>query len=322
MSGDVDVIILSWNRSEDTVAAIKSALAQEGVTKRVLVVDQGSNTENLETLRTLCAAYPEVTLKELGCNVGVARGRNVASRMGGAPLIVALDNDAVFPDRTTLARVVQRFRGDNALGAVAFRIINYYTGIDDEMCWDYPNALKSQADQEFLATRFIGAGHAIRREAFIAAGEYDESLFFGGEERDLSYRILNLGYRIKYVPELMVLHRADPEARVRWNDGRYYYLVRNGLYTDFKFGTPLWRLSRAAAAIVVKGFYNGVGRQAVRAVFDAGTMAWQFSQSRSRTSIYRLRKDAQEYIDTCEQRGKESVWNRVRRQFEKLPGSI
>jgi GT2 family glycosyltransferase len=321
MGVEVDVIILSWNRSAETIAAIESALSQEGVTKRVLVVDQGSTEENLEALRWTCDAHPEVTLKELGCNFGVARGRNIASRMGGAPLIVALDNDAIFPDRTTLARAVYRFRNDHALGAVAFRIINYFTGVDDEMCWDYPVALKSQADQEFLATRFIGAGHAMRREAFIAAGEYDESLFFGGEERDLSYRILNLGYRIKYVPDLMVLHRADPEARVRWNEGRYYYLVRNGLYTDFKFGTPVWRLARAAAAITVKGFYNGLGGQAVRAVLDASVMAAKFARSRSRTPIYRLRKDAQDYIDACEQRGKESVWNRVRRQFDKLPGS-
>jgi GT2 family glycosyltransferase len=322
MVGDIDVIVLSWNRAADTVAAIESALAQEGVSKRILVVDQGSAPESIEKLRQLCADHPEVSLKELGCNVGVARGRNIASRMGGAPLIVALDNDAVFPDRTTLARVVQRFKEDLALGAVAFRIINYFTGVDDEMCWDYPDALRTQADQEFLATRFIGAGHAMRREAFIASGEYDESLFFGGEERDLCYRILNLGYRIKYVPGLMVLHRADPEARVRWKEGRYYYLVRNGLYTDYKFGTPVWRLLRAAAAILVKGAYNRMLSQAVRAVFDAGMMAMKFSRSHSRTPIYRLRKDAREYIDTCEHRGRASIWNRVRRQFEKLPGSI
>jgi hypothetical protein len=83
----------------------------------------------------------------------------------------------------------------------------------------------------------------------------------------------------------------------------------------------VWRLTRAAGAIIVKGFYNGLGGQAVRAVFDASVMAVNFSRNRSRTSIYRLRKDAREYIDACEQRGKESVWNRVRRQFDKLPGS-
>jgi GT2 family glycosyltransferase len=321
MTADVDVIILSWNRSADTIAAIESALAQEGVSKHVFVVDQGSTSENLQALRRVVAEHPEVLLKELGHNVGVARGRNIASRLGGAPLIVALDNDAVFPDASMLARVVERFEDDFALGAAAFRILNYFTGKDDEMSWDYPAAFRALANHEFLATRFVGAGYAMRREAFLASGEYDESLFFGGEERDLCYRILNLGYRIKYVPELIVLHRVDPEARIRWKEGRYYYIVRNGLYTDYKFGMPFWRWSRAAAAILVKGFYNGLGGQAVRAVFDAAVMGMRFSRSRSRTSIYHLKQEARQYIDSCERRGQESVWNRVRRQFVKLPGS-
>ncbi|MGE5537045.1 MAG: glycosyltransferase family 2 protein [Gemmatimonas sp.] len=322
MTRDVDVIILSWNRVDDTIAAIQSALEQEGVSKAVQIVDQGSTPENLERIREVAARHPEVSLKELGGNVGVARGRNIATRMGSARIVVTLDNDAIFGDSQTLARVVRRFEGEPSLGALAFRIINYYTRQDDEMCWDYPRVPTSHANQEFLVTRFIGAGNAIRREAFIAAGEYDETLFFGGEERDLSYRMVNLGYRIKYVPDLTVLHRVDPEARVRWNDGRYYYLVRNGLYTDYKFGMPFWRLARAAAASVVKGAYNGLLTQALRAVLDATLMGIRFSRSNKRTSIYKLRKDARDYIDRCERRGEESVWIRVRRHFAKLPGSV
>ena len=47
---DVDVIILSWNRTAETIEAIESALAQENVMQRVLVVDQGSAPENLAQL--------------------------------------------------------------------------------------------------------------------------------------------------------------------------------------------------------------------------------------------------------------------------------
>jgi GT2 family glycosyltransferase len=320
MTQKIDVIILSWNRVADTIAAIESARSQQGVSVHVHVVDQGSTTENLNQLRNAIAAWPDVTLKELGLNVGVARGRNIATRMGMAPYVVALDNDAVFPDADVLARVVRVFEQDLALGAMAFRIINFFTGQDDEMCWDYPRVPSSQADQEFMVTRFIGAGHAMRREAFIAAGEYDESLFFGGEERDLSYRILNLGYRIKYRPDLVVLHKVDPEARVRWTEGRYYYIVRNGLYTDYKFGTPLWKLARSAVAILVKGAYNRMALQALRAIFDAAVMGARFSRNGSRTPVYRLRGATRQYIDVCEHSSPESVWHRVQRQFQKLPG--
>lgn len=320
MAEKVDVIILSWNRAKDTIAAIESALSQQGVEVRVLVVDQGSSAENLAKLREAVAPRPTVTLRELGCNVGVARGRNIASRMGGAPYIVALDNDAVFPDQNVLVEVVRRFERDLALGAIAFRILNFFTGEDDEMCWDYPRVPRACADQEFLVSRFVGAGHAMRREAFIAAGEYDESLFFGGEERDLSYRVLNLGYRIKYIPDLLILHKVDPEVRVRWQDGRYYYIVRNGLYTDFKFGAPMWKLARTAAAVVVKGICNRMAGQAIRSIFDATVMCVRFARSRSRSPIYQLQQDAKRYIESCEHSTPESIWIRVRRQFQKLPG--
>jgi GT2 family glycosyltransferase len=316
----VDVVVLSWNRIDETIAAIESALVQQGVERRVYVVDQGSSPENLAQLRAFMARQPEVVLRELGRNVGVAMGRNIATQMGGAPYVVALDNDAIFYDEHVLARTVQRFEDDGRLGAIAFRILNYFTGHDDDVSWDYPAALRPQSDQEFFVTRFVGAGYAVRRSAFDATGGYDASLFFGGEERDLSYRILNLGYYIKYLPELTVRHRVDPEARIQWSRGRYYYAVRNTLYIEYKYGTPWLRLGRAAAALAVKGVYNGLTWQTLRGLADAATMAARSSMMRA-SGLYRLTDDVKAYIERCERVVPETLWGRTRRQFTKLPGN-
>lgn len=317
----VDVIILSWNRAHDTVAAIRSAAAQCGVAKRICIVDQGSDAENLAILRHAAAGDPGIVLQEIGHNVGVAQGRNLASALGTAPYIVALDNDAVFPDPDVLARTVRRFERDGRLGAVAFRILNYFSGRDDDMCWDYPGVPPAMADQEFETTRFVGAGHALRREAFEAAGGYDPRLFFAGEERDLSYRLLNLGYRIRYCPELSVLHKVDPEARVNWKAGRYYYTVRNLLYTDYKFGFGVWRLLRSAGLMTLKGFRNGVPDQALRGIKDAAAMSARFRRSAAWARPYRLSPQTRAHIRACEHVGEEPLWPRIRRQFAKLPGS-
>lgn len=318
---DIDVIILSWNRTADTIIAIESALAQREIGVRVQVVDQGSAPENLDRLRRFVVDHPEVELRELHRNVGVASGRNIATRMGRAPYVVALDNDAVFATPTTLADTARVLDADPVLGAVAFRILNYFTGRDDEMCWDYPEALRSEADREFFVTRFIGAGHAMRREAFEAAGGYDDALFFAGEERDISYRILNRGYHIRYVPSLAVLHKVDPEARVRWDSGRYYYSLRNALYIEYKFGRPWWRLARNAAGGIAKGTYNGLLGQSLRAVVDFVPMAIRFSRQSASRPLHRMTDHAQAYIARHERRGTEPLWYRVRKQFQKLPGS-
>lgn len=321
MATEIDVIILSWNRIDDTIVAIESALAQEDVRARVQVVDQGSHPEHLERLRQFARRCPDVELRELGRNVGVAAGRNIATRMGRAPYVVALDNDAVFAKPDTLAQTTKLLEVEPRLGAIAFRVRNYFTDRDDEMCWDYPEALRPQADREFFVTRFVGAGHAIRRAAFEAAGGYDDSLFFGGEERDISYRILNRGYHIRYVPSLVVRHKVDPEARVRWDSGRYYYAVRNSLYIEYKFGASGWRLARITAGALIKGAYNRLLGQSVRAVLHAVPMAVRFSRQAAAQPLHRLGEDTQAYIRRYERGAPEPIWYRLRKQFQKLPGS-
>ncbi len=48
---DIDVIILSWNRTDETIAAIDSALHQEGIRLHLHIVDQGSEPPTSSALR-------------------------------------------------------------------------------------------------------------------------------------------------------------------------------------------------------------------------------------------------------------------------------
>jgi len=209
-----DVIILSWNRVEDTIAAAKSAIEQEGVVKRIQIVDQGSDPANLAALERFVAKAEDIRLERLGRNTGVAGGRNIATAMGRAPYIIALDSDAIFADRHTVSRAVAHLDADPGLCAIGFRIVNFFSGENDAGSWDYPAA--HRPDQRFSTTRFVGAGHAIRRSVFTAVGGYDDRLFFCGEELDLCYRMLNAGLRIDYVPDVAVLHKVSPDHRSYW----------------------------------------------------------------------------------------------------------
>src|SRR5256885_9571892 len=133
----VDVIILSWNRVADTLAAIESAALQKGVSQRILIVDQGSDPDCLAQLEELVSRLPFAQLLKLPSNSGVAGGRNLATGMGSAPYVVALDSDAVFEDENTLARAVAHLEADPGLCAIGFRIRNFSTGANDDTSWDY-----------------------------------------------------------------------------------------------------------------------------------------------------------------------------------------
>lgn len=317
---DADVIILSWNRTDDTIAAVMSAARQDGVDHRVKIVDQGSSPDNLARLRAAVAGLPNAELLELGRNLGVPGGRNAAASLGRGRHIVALDSDAEFADRDTLRRAVERMDGDPALGAIGFRIVTFDEGGDDLGSWDYPNPVEADAGRSFTTTRFIGAGHAIRRTAFDRVGGYDESLFFCGEELDLSYRILNLGLTIEYRPEIVVRHKVSPEHRVNWSGKRFEYTVRNNLYSQFKYGASPARLLVSAAAFCVRGMNNGLPLPAARGVAGTFGLAWRHVRSGTNKDSYRLTERTRAYIRRYEFKDNDSFQSRVRRLGVKLPG--
>ena len=183
---DADVLILALDRVAETLAAIASARAQTGVRRRVIVVDQGSRPENFSRLSASVAGCADVTLLRTEENLGVAGGRNFAAAQGRARVIVALDNDAEFFDAHTLARAVAALEAEPDLAALGFRIVTHATGTDDLSSWGYPRALLPHSTESFDTATFVGAGHAIRRQAWEQVGGYDSRLFFCWEEFDFS----------------------------------------------------------------------------------------------------------------------------------------
>jgi GT2 family glycosyltransferase len=237
--------------------------------------------------------------------------------MGSAPYIVALDSDAVFADDRVLARAATYMDDNPGLCAVAFAIINFFTGQPDWSSWDYPRHYSP--DRQFSTTRFVGAGHVIRRSTFEAVGGYDERLVFCGEELDVCYRMINTGQRIVYLPSLAVLHKVAREHRVFWERGRYYQSVRNGLYSLYKFGTPWPRLALAASAFYLRGLRNGIGAEAFRGLLASLPMCVAFARSDTDKSVYNLTPETWRYIRECEPTRNESWVRKLRRQFVPLP---
>ncbi|HET8935731.1 MAG TPA: glycosyltransferase [Polyangiales bacterium] len=313
----VDVVILSWNRIDDTLAALASACEQRGVDHHIYVVDQGSEPEHVAQLEHYMRALPNATLLKLERNIGVPAGRNLGTSLGTAPVIVALDSDAVFADSDVLLRAAERLAEQPELCAIGFAITNFFTGEPDWGSWDYPRDFDPA--REFRTTRFVGAGHAIRRSSFEAVGGYDARLIFAGEELDLCYRMLNLDQRIVYWPSLAVLHKITTDHRVFWERGRYSQTVRNALYSQYKFGVSWPRLAVGAAAFLLRGMRNRITWQALRGVVSSIAMCWKFARSSENKTAYRLTPETWRYIRECEPTRQQSWLVKLRRQLVPLP---
>ena len=264
----VDVVLLSWNRLEETLAAVDSVLTQDIESIALWIVDQGSEPRQIAALRRLSRQHPDIHFIELHRNLGVPSGRNVGIGAGKADFVVCLDNDAVFDTPHALSTAVDRLVSDHRLGAISFRALDEATGELDLGSWAYPRILM-ETSEPVLVGRFVGVGHALRREAFEDAGGYDETLFFCEEELDLSYRMIDLGYRILYDPSIVVSHKQSPEERMEWDGGRMYHQVRNAVLVHHRYRRRLPTTALVAAGWLIRGLYNGQGRQAIHGIFDA-----------------------------------------------------
>ena len=312
----VDVVVLSWNRSELVAKTIASVREQRDVQVTIWVVDQGSDEETLRVLRPL-HEEGAIRLVELGRNVGAAAGRNVGNTQGQAPIIVGLDNDMTFASPHMLHKTVSIFRENAELGIVGFRLKNAFTGEDDWLNWAYPRRLFERRAERFLTTRFAAGAYAIRRQAWEQTQGFDPRIFYYWEELDLGYQAIAAGWQVSYEPRVVALHHDKRDTRLNWRDGRYYYLVRNALYVNYKHFRSRRAVLKLAVGYTLKGLYNGLLGQTLRALRDASGMMNAVRAEDFPPLDEAARRAVAEY-DGARQRG--NLWQRLRHEvFVRLP---
>jgi GT2 family glycosyltransferase len=149
-------------------------------------------------------------------NLGVAKGRNYALQQGRAPIIIMLDDDSELQHKDSLVQLISEFNVQNTerpKAIISFKVL-YYENLAMQA-----NALPHKKfdlykEKSFFPTYYYAGGaHAIRRDAIEKAGIYPEDFFYGMEEYDLSYRILEAGYAIAYSDKIVMLHKESPLGR-------------------------------------------------------------------------------------------------------------
>ena len=312
---DADILILSLDRVAETEAAIRSALGQMGLSRHLIVFDQGSSQATLARLQTAIGPRTDALLASAGGNLGVAEGRNRATALGHGRILITLDNDAVFADNGTAARAVSLLDEQPRLAAIGFRIMNADGSGEDDASWGYPEALRSRAADRFASATFVGAGHAIRRAAWNDVGGYDPALFFTWEEFDFALRAIDQGWQLLHAGDITVHHKLAREGRVGWSDPRWFLFVRNRLYIARKWRTPVAALFARALAYGLKSLRLGLTRQWRQAIQAAVRMPLP-------TPPRRMSPEGKAYLRATDSAWRGGFWSRWRSEVTAgLPSS-
>jgi GT2 family glycosyltransferase len=210
----------------------------------VVVVDNGSTDPSPAAVRT---DFPEVTLLELGENIGFGAALNRAVAAHPAEQIVLLNSDVECEPRFCEAMVGGLDAGVDMVAGVLLQerepaLIDSAGVVADHtlMGFDYLHGEPVAAAAEAAAPLGPTGGAALyRREAWEAVGGFDERIFLYYEDLDLALRIAARGGRCALAPEARALHAYSPGlgaasgakyARTGWSRG--YMLRRYGVMRD------------------------------------------------------------------------------------------
>ena len=249
----VTVVVLNWNRKEDTCECLDSLFESAYPSYNIVVVDNGSTDGSVDLLRR---RYASAALLALETNVGFAAGNNrgieVALRQG-AEVVFLLNNDTtVAPDcLMNLARAARELPKDSVLGPK----ILYYDR--PETVWHFGSRWDQKAleltavarnepserwAQRLRVDHIIGCAMWIPRRALEKVGMFDERFFLNYEETDWCFRAARAGIPLFVIPDATVWHKIS--SSFSSSAQMVYFLERNRLlWIEKNFsGLQRWRL--------------------------------------------------------------------------------
>jgi GT2 family glycosyltransferase len=249
-------VICTWNKAEELRPNLEALRAQTLPFEAVVVIDNASTDD---TQRMVAEEFPEVHLIAMPhSSYGACETFNIGFASAQTPLIAILDDDIVLPPEW-LEKTTERLQREPASTAVLSTKI-----VEPGTPESYASA--ESVNRERYMSTFRGCGSLARRAAILEAGGYDERLYIYGNERDLTCRLLNLGYRVLQFPEVETFHRQP--FGIQMGKRSLYYHARNAWLGMLKYA-PLGDLLRMPFLVLTKVLLRRGSKEAEGGVTDA-----------------------------------------------------
>lgn len=207
------VIIPVYNRPEETAELLSSLASQPRPDVEVITVEDGSEIKSREVVEKFSKRLNVTYLEKE--NGGPASARNYGALHATGDWLIILDSDVVLPPHyfEALDSGIESVNPDAFGGpdraastfspiqkAISYSMTSFFTtgGI---------RGGKKKLDKFFPRSYNMG----IRREVFEKVGGFSAMRF--GEDIDLSYRIVEAGYRTALFPDAWVWHKRRTDFR-------------------------------------------------------------------------------------------------------------
>lgn len=304
----VSVILVTWNSAAYLPRCLDSLAAQTFADFEVIVIDNGSTDG---CVNDLPARRPGLNLRltPLAKNTGFSAANNLGASLAQGEWLALLNTDA-FPEPAWLENLLRAAGANPRYHFFASRQLSaldpsHLDGDGDAyhvsgLAWrwglGHPAISRGRENREVFGA--CAAAALYRRDVFVQAGGFDESLFSYLEDVDLSFRLRLAGSRCLYVADAIVHHIASASLGVT-SDFALYHANRNlvWIWARNMPAALLWRFLLqhllANFIYVLYYFFRGRGGVLLRAKRDAWRGLPLVLQKRKTTQAARLASDAE-----------------------------
>ena len=240
----LSIVIVNYNVRTYLEQCLQSvAKALEGIEGEVFVVDNHSDDDSVETVKT---QYPWARLIENSENIGFARANNIAIRQSTGDYVLLLNPDTVVGEQT-LREVLRFMEAHPKAGGAGVMMHNADGSLAPESRRALPTPWVSCLKMLGLTKRYYmshlswdkpgridvisGAFCFLRKKALDEIGLLDEDFFMYGEDIDLSYRLLKGGWENWYLPYPIVHYKGKSTQK---SDYRYVHIFYKAMLIFFR----------------------------------------------------------------------------------------
>ncbi|AUS04266.1 glycosyltransferase family 2 protein [Pseudotamlana carrageenivorans] len=215
----LSVVILNYNVRHFLELCLKSVQAATvAIDSEIIVVDNNSEDDSCQMVKTL---FPDVILIEEKTNGGFSKGNNIGVARAKGEYLCILNPDTVVAEDTFL-ELLEFSETKVDLGIVGCKLINgsgfflpeskrnipYVNVALKKICGHSKTYYANQISKEEIGEVeiLVGAFMFLKREVYNKVGGFDEDYFMYGEDIDLSYKVLQAGYKNYYFGKTSVIH--------------------------------------------------------------------------------------------------------------------
>ena len=248
----VSICVVTYRDRENLLRCLESIERHADVAHEVIVVDDASPDGSAAAV---CERHPDVRLIERSENGGLVAGRNDALRCAHGTYVLMLDSDTELRPGA-LSAMTRVLAEDPTVGLVGPRLVapdgelqlscrrfppflipvmrrGPYARLDADPALHRWHLMKDFDHAHSRPVAWVsGAAQMSRRSLAQRLGPYDRRVSsYGGEDLDWCLRVWEMGSRVLYVPEAVVVHRwqrvtsRDPFGRKSFRALRdWYYL--------------------------------------------------------------------------------------------------